>query len=126
MMVIDTSALMAVLQGEPDAERCISAMATDQTLLISAGTLAELFVVAAARGATGDLAALLDDLALEVVPVTAADAQLVGEAYARWGKGTHPASLNFGDCFAYTLAKARGCPLLLVGADFSKTDITAA
>ena len=126
MLVIDTSALMAVLQDEPDSDRCISAMATGDSLLISAGTLAEISVVAAARGVLGELTSLLGDLALEVVPVTAADARLVGEAYGRWGEGTHPAGLNFGDCFAYALAKARGCSLLFVGDDFSKTDVAVA
>ena len=56
--------------------------------------------------------------------VTAVDARLVADAYECWGKGEHPASLNFGDCFAYALAKARDCPLLFVGNDFAQTDVT--
>ncbi len=66
---------------------------------------------------------LIDDLDFEIVTVTAAAARRIGQAYARWGKGVHPAGLNFGDCFAYEIAKERSYPLLFVGEDFSKTDI---
>ena len=125
-MVIDTSALMAVLLDEPEAERCIAAMASDEALVLSAGTLAEAEIVAQARGARAALDRLIGRLRAEVAPVTATDARLAADAYGRWGKGLHPARLNFGDCFAYALAKARDCPLLFVGDDFSKTDIVAA
>jgi ribonuclease VapC len=63
---------------------------------------------------------------LNIVPVTAAAARRVGQAYEQWGRGMHPAALNFGDCFAYALAKERACPLLYVGDDFTKTDIDGA
>jgi ribonuclease VapC len=69
------------------------------------------------------VAELLDQLDCEVVPVTAAVARRIGDAYARWGRGMHPAALNFGDCFAYELAKAHNCPLLFVGENFAKTDV---
>jgi ribonuclease VapC len=123
-MVVDTSALMAVLLDEPDCARCVAAMSTDAPLLISAGTLAEAEIVAGRRGARAALDRLMARLKPEIVPVTAIDARLVADAYENWGKGIHPASLNFGDCFAYALAKARGYPLLFVGNDFALTDVT--
>ena len=125
-LVIDTSAVIAVLLGEPESARCIEAMSTDAPLLMSAGTLAELVIVAGRRGARAALDRLLVRLKLEIVPVTGADARLVADAYDQWGKGSHPASLNFGDCFAYALANARGLPLLFVGDDFARTDVRAA
>lgn len=126
MIVIDTSALMAVLLDEPEASRCIMALTTGDALAISAGTLAEARIVAARRGAREALDRLLARLKLEIVAVTALEAELVAAAYDRWGKGIHPAGLNFGDCFAYALAKARGWALLYTGEDFSRTDIAAA
>jgi ribonuclease VapC len=125
-LVIDTSALMAVLLDEPDSARCIDAMTTDAPLLISAASLAEAEIVAGRRGARAALDQLMARLKPEVVPVTAVEARLVADAYDRWGKGVHPASLNFGDCFAYALARARNCPLLFVGGDFARTDVTRA
>jgi ribonuclease VapC len=125
-MVIDTSALIAVLLDEPDSARCVEAMSTDAPLLISAGTLAEAEIVAGRRSVRAALDRLVAQLKPEIVPVTALDARLVADAYERWGKGIHPASLNFGDCFAYALARARGCPLLFVGSDFAQTDAMAA
>lgn len=126
MIVIDTSALMAVLLDEPDASRCIAALTTGGALAISAGTLAEARIVAARRGAREALDRLLARLKPEIVAVTALEANLVAAAYDRWGKGVNPAALNFGDCFAYALAKARGWPLLYTGEDFSRTDIDRA
>ncbi len=123
MIVIDTSALMAVLFDEPEAARCIKAMAEESSLAISAGTLAEAMVVAGRHGARAALDRLIARLRPEVVPVTVADARLVGDAYDRWGKGVHPAGLNFGDCFAYVLAKHRSSLLLFVGGDFARTDV---
>ena len=69
---------------------------------------------------------LIEGAGFEIVSVTFASARRAGEAYKKWGKGRHPAALNFGDCFAYELAKERGCRLLYVGDDFSKTDIEGA
>ena len=125
-VVIDTSALIAVLLDEVDSTRCIEAMSTDEPLLISAGTLAEAEIFAGRRGARAALDRLMARLKPEIVPLTAVDARLVADAYECWGKGVHPASLNFGDCFAYALAKARDCPLLFVGNDFAQTDVTGA
>ncbi|MBY0361604.1 MAG: type II toxin-antitoxin system VapC family toxin [Phreatobacter sp.] len=126
MIVVDTSALVAVLLDEPDAEACASILQTEEECLISAGTLAEAMIVAEHRGASAELMTMLDGLALEVVPVTTATARAVAAVYRRFGKGFHPAALNFGDCFAYALARERACPLLFVGNDFSRTDITPA
>jgi len=125
-MVVDTSALMAVLLGEPDAERCIAALEGQTDVMISAGTLAEAMIVAGRRNIGAEMDALVDGLGFEIVSVSGAGSAKVAEAYARWGKGVHAASLNFGDCFAYALARELGRPLLFVGEDFSKTDIEAA
>lgn len=125
-MVVDTSALMAILLSEPAAERCIAVLEGESEVMISAGTLAEALIVAGRRNIAGEMNALVDGLGFEIVSVSGAGAAKVSEAYARWGKGVHAASLNFGDCFAYALARELGRPLLFVGDDFSKTDIEAA
>ena len=126
MIVIDTSALMSIVLGEPAAEACKAALDADPVRILSAGTLAEALVVSGRRGRSEGLSALLVLVNAEVVPVTADTARRVGEAYARWGKGVHPARLNLGDCFAYALAQERGAPLLYVGADFAQTDVASA
>jgi ribonuclease VapC len=125
-MIVDTSALMAILLGELDAERCIAALEAQNEVMISAGTLAEAMIVAGRRNIGGEMNALVEGLGFEIVSVSGAGSAKVAEAYARWGKGVHAASLNFGDCFAYALARELGRPLLFVGDDFSKTDIEAA
>lgn len=122
-MVVDTSALMAILLGEPEADRCIAALERGGDQLLSAGTMAEALIVAGRRNIGPEMAQLIDGLGFEVVPVTAASARRTAVAYARYGKGQHPAALNFGDCFAYDLAKTSDCPLLYVGGDFGCTDI---
>lgn len=128
MIVVDTSASMAILLEEPTASACGEALALAGAgeALISAGTLAEAEVVAARRGFLEDMVDLIADLKLRVVPVDGATAAAMGRAYAHYGKGLHAASLNFGDCFAYVLAKERGCPLLFIGKDFALTDIVPA
>ena len=125
-IVLDTSALMAVLLGEPEGEACAAVLGTNAKLLISAGTLAEALVVAGNRKIGAEMATLVDKGGVEVVPMTASTAMRVAEAYALWGKGNHPAGLNLGDCFAYALAKEVGCPLLYVGRDFARTDLRTA
>lgn len=122
MIVIDTSALMTILLDEPKADACASALETDEPLLISAGTLAEA-MIAQRRDRSRELEMLIEGLGAEIKPVTPRSAHGVSEAYRIWGKGVHPAGLNFGDCFAYELAKTEGCRLLYVGNDFSQTDI---
>lgn len=123
MIVIDTSALMAILQGEPDAERCGAAIEREERLLMSSATLAEALIVSARRNIEVEMATLIEALAVEIVPVTAVAARRIAGIYRRWGKGFHPAGLNLGDCFAYDLAKEQDCPLLFVGQDFSQTDL---
>lgn len=126
MIAVDTSALIAIVLDEPAADDCIAVLETEDDLLISAGTIAELLIVAARRGVAEEVQSLLDGLGFEIVPVTEGAARRVADAYARWGKGIHAAALNFGDCFAYEVAKDRACRLLYVGDDFRKTDIEGA
>jgi ribonuclease VapC len=126
MIAVDTSALMAIVLNEPEAAACIAALETEVDLLISAGTVAEALIVAARRNVREEMERLIDGLGFEIAVVTRASALGVAQAYASWGRGLHPASLNFGDCFAYELAKERGCRLLFVGDDFARTDIERA
>ena len=123
MIAVDTSALMAIVLLEPEARRCIDCVTVEAQVLVSAATVAEALIVAGRRGVAEEMARLIEGLGLEIVPVSGASARRSAAAYDRWGKGVHPAGLNFGDCFAYELAKARRCPLLFVGRDFSQTDV---
>jgi ribonuclease VapC len=123
VIAVDTSALIAIAQTEGQGHACLSALGRTDEVLISAGTLAEALVVAARRGIAAEMVSLLEKYQFTVVPVTAASARRVAEAYSRWGRGVHPAGLNLGDCFAYVVAKEHSCPLLFVGNDFSKTDL---
>jgi ribonuclease VapC len=123
MIAVDTSALMAIVLGEADADVCMAMLETEPVVLISAGTVAEALIVAARRKVAEEMAKLIDGLGFDVVTVTAASARRIAAAYENWGKGVHPAGLNFGDCFAYEVAKAHDCRLLYVGNDFSKTDV---
>lgn len=126
MIIVDTSALMAVLLDEPEGPNCGEVLTQSDELAISAGTLAEARIVAERRGIGEEMAELIAGLGIEVASVTGQVAKQVAQAYADWGKGIHPAALNFGDCFSYALAKERDCPLLFVGDDFSKTDLVSA
>ena len=126
MIVIDTSALMTILLGEPAAEACRGAIDAQSELLIAAPTLTETLIVAAGRKLHGEMARLIGDLALTVVPLSEDLAYAAIRSYLRWGKGFHPAGLNLGDSFAYALAKDRNCPLLYVGNDFTHADIRSA
>jgi ribonuclease VapC len=123
MIVVDTSALIAILQEEEQGNRCLQALEAEVEILISAGTVAEALIVAAGRKMSRQLTRLLEEFGFEIVPVTAAGARRIGAIYAKWGKGVHPAGLNMGDCFAYEVAQERSCPLLFVGDDFAKTDL---
>lgn len=126
MIVIDTSAIIAIAANEPDARRLIQTIEPQDELLISAATLTELLIVAARKGALAEVEEFLLGFGHQTVDVTESFASLAGAAYRKWGKGFHPAGLNFGDCFAYALAKQRDCPLPFIGDDFSQTDIIAA
>jgi len=124
--VVDTSAAMAAMLGEPAADEIRAHLETVEAPLMSAGTLQELGIVLEARigaVAPAKIERFLRDSATEVVPV---DRSLVDRAMAGWrqyGKGRHPAALNFGDCFAYALASTRNLPLLCTGEDFAQTDV---
>jgi ribonuclease VapC len=126
MIVIDTSALMAIVLGETEADACMKILEAETEVLISAGTLAEALIVSERRNVAEEVRRLVDELGFDVVTMTAASARRIAEAYSRRGKGVHPAGLNFGDCFAYELAKEHSCPLLFVGDDFAKTDVKRA
>ena len=126
MIVIDTSALIAIVLGEPEADRCRKAINEGGELKISAGTIAETMILSDNRNVRTQMNALLARLDIETVPATSATAERMADAYRRWGKGNHPAGLNFGDCFAYALAKELSCPLLFVGNDFTRTDVIKA
>lgn len=127
-MIVETSAVVAVVLGEPDAERFVDALTVPALRLISAANVVEAGIVVEARqgpDAARDLAHLLEEVAIEVEPVDAAQAQLAVDAWRRFGKGRHPAGLNLGDCFAYALARYRGEPLLFKGNDFTQTDVAS-
>lgn len=126
MIAVDTSALMAIVLAEAEADACMDVLAEQAEVLISAGTVAEALIVARGRNVADEVVALIDGLGMTISPVTEATARNISQAYAQWGKGVHPAGLNFGDCFAYALAKENGCPLLYVGRDFARTDLVAA
>jgi ribonuclease VapC len=126
MIAVDTSALMAIVLDESRAGSCIAALEAEDEILISAGTLVETLIVSARRSVGAEMSRFIDRLAPDIVTVTPAAARRIAEAYQRWGRGLHPAGLNFGDCFAYDVAKEHACRLLYVGDDFMRTDIEAA
>jgi ribonuclease VapC len=124
-MVIDTSALAAIFFNEPERDNFRAAILEADTRLISAATVLETGIVIEARRGEGagrefDLFAVR---ALQIVSVDAGQTELARSAWRRYGKGRHPAGLNFGDCFVYALAKTSGEPVLAKGGDFAKTDI---
>jgi ribonuclease VapC len=126
VIVIDTSALMAVALNEPARPIVQAKIEEASQVVVSAATVAELLIVGRRRGLGPEVEAALEGIAAVVVPVTAALAAKVADAYDQWGKGVHPAGLNIMDCFAYALAKERDCPLLFVGDDFARTDVKQA
>ena len=128
-MVIDTSALLAILLNDPERRRYNELIAASGKRLLSAASLVEAGMVLEVRGgeaAGRELDLFLHRARFEVVPLDADQAEIARTAFRRYGKGRHPAGLNFGDCLAYAAAKATGEPLLFKGGDFSKTDIPAA
>ncbi|MFT3797998.1 type II toxin-antitoxin system VapC family toxin [Microbacterium sp.] len=128
-MIIDSSAILAVLRAEPRAEEIRAALLATPNVAISAGTLVETTIVVDGRRdpvASARLDALLRAIGPEVVPVDAAQAAIARTAYRDFGRGSgHKAGLNFGDCFSYALAKERDEPLLYVGDDFARTDLAS-
>jgi ribonuclease VapC len=129
-MIVDTSALLAILRDEPEAEVCARAIESSAVRRVSAGNFVEAAVIIDASRdpiASRRFDDLLKEAHIAVEPVTEAQARIAREAYRDFGKGSdHPARLNFGDCFAYALAKATGEPLLFKGNDFTQTDINSA
>jgi ribonuclease VapC len=127
VIVVDTSALMAILKTETAAAEC-EAILSDESrrLLMSAAILTEANIVAARNQRLAELKMLITASTIEIIPLTLARAELAAAAYQRFGKGFHPAALNFGDCFSYATAKEFDCPLLYVGDDFARTDVRAA
>lgn len=125
-MVLDTSALVAILQNEPERRAFIEAIEAADACLISAATFVEISIVIEARhGAEGlrDLDRFTVTAGMAMVPVDAEQAHLARGAFSRFGKGRHRAALNYGDCFSYALAIATGEPLLFKGDDFGHTDV---
>ena len=128
-MIIDTSALVAILDQEPEAERIARTLAATPERMLSAANLLEVEIVMQARrgdDGTRDVELLLAKLRVEIVPFTARQAEIARKAFRRYGRGRHDAKLNFGDCFAYALAKDAAAPLLFKGDDFGQTDVLAA
>ncbi|WP_337846744.1 type II toxin-antitoxin system VapC family toxin [Sphingomonas sp.] len=128
-MIVDTSAIMAIALLEPEAEAFMTRLGSADTPRISAGSWIELSVVVLRRHPEkADLVdRIMQRFGITVEPVTIAQGRIAREAYARFGQvSRHPAHLNFGDCFAYALARSTGQPLLFKGDDFIHTDITPA
>ena len=128
-MIVDSSALVAILLGEPEADQLAAALASASEARISAPNWLEAMMVVSARLGEEGREALVELLDICHVGVEAADADLAQEALSAWlrfGKGRHPAALNFGDCFAYALSRRAQQPLLFKGDDFPRTDIESA
>ena len=128
-MIIDTSAVLAILFQEPDAERYARTISTASSRRMSAATLLEITIVLEKRSGPSagyELDTFLEESDITLEPVTPEQGQAARRAWRRFGKGNHPAGLNFGDCFAYALAEAKREPLLFKGEDFAMTDIRAA
>jgi ribonuclease VapC len=128
-MVIDTSAVVAILLGEQGADVFACAINKADVILMSAASVLEVSMVIESRIGVQAAAALdqwLENSPIEIVVVTRHQVSVAREGFRRFGKGRHPAALNFGDCFSYALAKVSGEPLLFQGEDFSKTDVMPA
>ena len=128
-MVVDTSALVAVLRNEPDGTALMDRLAQHPAPVISAVTWMETRMVLLSRSGESGVSALRDLIVtagIQVVPVSSEQADLAFGAFRHFGKGRRSAGLNFGDCFAYALAKELNAPLLFKGDDFAKTDLVAA
>ena len=128
MIVVDTSVFIAFVRREPEVDEFRQALLRASRAKMSAGSYLECAIVATGRGLGGRdvLDTWLTARNIAIAPVDAALAQLAADAFARFGRGRHPAGLNYGDCFSYALAKSLRAPLLFKGEDFGKTDIMAA
>ena len=128
-MIVDSSALLAILFSEPDARRHATAIMAASPCRMSVANVLEASIAVERRSgamAGHELDMLLEHAEVELVPVSVEHLEAARGAWRRFGKGNHPAALNFGDCFAYALAKATGEPLLFKGDDFARTDIDPA
>lgn len=128
-MVVDASALVSILLEEPEHQRLFDKAATADLTIVGAPVALETVMVLTGRSDKDPrslLASLLRTMAAEIVPFTEEHYDAAVSAFLRYGKGRHPAGLNFGDCMSYALARVSGLPLLYTGTDFSKTDIPAA
>ena len=128
-MIVDSSALIAVVNRESDAERYEEAMLAAPDCRMSVANILETAMVVEGRGGVAaghELDIVLENAGIEPVPVTVEQMEAARQAWRRFGRGNHPAGLNFGDCFAYALASVTGEPLLFKGGDFPQTDIRAA
>jgi ribonuclease VapC len=130
VIAVDTSAIIALIQLEPEASRFVRCLEEADSGCMSAVCLQEAMMVLAGRRGDSAVWAPLDrmirELELEIVARDAALARRAGDAFLRFGKGRHPARLNCGDCASYALAKSRNIPLLFKGTDFARTDIVPA
>lgn len=128
MIIVDTSALIAVMLGEPEKGKFIETISGADIIRVGSATLLESRMVLTGRkgrDAVQDLDDFIQESGMEIMPVTATDVDLAFEAFLRYGKGSGSgAKLNFGDCFSYALAKRMNAPLLFKGNDFSQTDIS--
>lgn len=128
-MVIDSSAVIAILLEEPEAKQFFAAITADDVRLISTGTVIEISMVLSGRkteGAIERIDRFLEDISAEIVPLNLEQMYEARRAFLRFGKGRHAAGLNFGDCISYALARSTGEALLCKGVDFGKTDVVLA
>jgi ribonuclease VapC len=128
-MIVDTSAIMAILFGEEDAQVYADAIAEADSCRVSAANFVETALVAEAQNKKDggrQLDAFMRRAGISIEPVTEEQAHIARQAFIDFGKGRHSAGLNFGDCFSYALSKAMGEPLLFKGRDFAKTDVNTA
>ena len=127
-MILDSSAVVSILIGEPEAARLLQSMAEAPILAIAAPTLLESTLVLA-KFFRGDARAIVNEFVrefqVEVIPFSREHGDAAADAFYRFGKGRHPAGLNFGDCMSYAAARLSGLPLLFIGDDFPKTDLAA-
>lgn len=126
VIVVDTSALMEILLREPQADACETVLAEAEAIAMAAPTFVEAMVVATGRGIGPRMASLVEVLGIRIWSCNDAAARRAAEAHLRWGRGQHPAKLNYGDTFSYELARRLDCPLLFVGDDFAQTDVRSA
>ncbi len=125
-LVVDSSAVLACCFGEPNYEMFETVLTSPTRLIMSAPTRLELGIVSLMRNAESLVKESLETYQIEVLAFDESQAQIAIEAYQKYGKGRHPAALNFGDCCAYALAKSLNLPLLYKGNDFAQTDIASA